>query len=51
MHYRGEGFGYDVIGPVTEFTRHFDAVQQLDSNTLELRDAAAPVVVLRCPVL
>ena len=51
MHYRGEGFGYDVLGPVTEFTRYFDAVQQLDSNTLELRDAAAPVVVLRCPAV
>lgn len=50
MHYRGEGFGYDVIGPVEDFTRHFDAVQQWDSNVLELQDAEAPVIVLRCPV-
>ena len=50
MHYRGEGFGYDVIGPVTEFTRQFDTVQQLDTNVLVLRDDLAPVIVLRCPV-
>ena len=50
VHYRGEGFGYDVIGPVEDFTRHFDAVQQWDSNVLELQDAEAPVIVLRCPV-
>ena len=24
MHYRGEGFGYDVIGPVEDFTAQFD---------------------------
>ena len=50
MHYRGADFGYDVIGPVADFTRHFDAVQSWDSNVLDLREARAPLVVLRCPV-
>ena len=50
MHYRGEGFGYDVIGPVQDFTECFEQVQCLDSNVLDPADAAAPVVVLRCPV-
>lgn len=50
MHYRGEGFGYDVIGPVQDYTECFEQVQRLDSNVLDPADAAAPVVVLRCPV-
>ena len=50
MHYRGEGFGFDVIGPVQDFTECFEQVQCLDSNVLDPADAAAPVVVLRCPV-
>ena len=50
MHYRGEGFGYDVIGPVADFTRHFDKVQSRADNVLDPREAQAPVVVLRCPV-
>ena len=50
MHYRGEGFGYDVIGPVRDFTECFAQVQHLDSNEIDPAAATAPVVVLRCPV-
>ena len=50
MHYRGAGFGYDVIGPVEDFAAQFDAVQYLDSSELDPAEANAPVVILRCPV-
>lgn len=51
MHYRGEGFGYDVIGPVENFTDKFDSVEfsadsVLDTNAMP----EASVLVLRCPV-
>lgn len=49
MHYRGEGFGYDEIGPVTEFTALFDRVAVLDDNVLDLNNAPEGVVVLNCP--
>lgn len=50
MHYRGTGFGYDVIGPVEDFTARFEQVQHWASNVIDPSEAAAPVVVLRCPV-
>ena len=50
MHYRGPGFGYDVIGPVEDFTALFDDVQLWPENTLDISEASSPVVVLRCPV-
>lgn len=50
MHYRGPGFGYDVIAPVTDFTALFDRVTVLDTNVLDLAAAPSGVVVLRCPV-
>ena len=51
MHYRGEGFGYDVIAPVEEFLALAEHVQRLDTNVLEPDKLAAPVTaVLRCPV-
>ena len=49
MHYRGEGFGYDVIGTADAFTALFDRVQTWPSNTIDPTRAEAPVVVLRCP--
>ncbi|MBR4550286.1 MAG: MBL fold metallo-hydrolase [Oscillospiraceae bacterium] len=49
MHYRGEGFGYDVIGPVEDFTHLFDTVTFRSSNVLDPAEAEG-VVVLRCPV-
>ena len=50
MHYRGAGFGYDVIGPVEDFTDRFDAVTRWPSNVLDPAEAEPGVVVLRCPV-
>lgn len=50
MHYRGAGFGYDVIGPVEAFTRHFEHVTLWPSNTLDPAEAGEGVLVLRCPV-
>ena len=51
MHYRGEGFGYDVIGPVTDFLRRRDPVLELESNVLLPESVERPCTVrLRCPV-
>ena len=50
MHYRGPGFGYDVIGPVEDFLAPEDRVLRLEDTVL---DPAAvegqAVVLLRCP--
>ena len=46
MHYRFGSRGYDVIGTLDEFTRLYDAVQYLDSDTFELTaDAPCGVIV------
>ena len=50
MHYRGEGFGYDVIGPVEDFTAQFEQVRRWASNVIDPAEADAPVVILKCPV-
>lgn len=50
MHYRGEGFGYDVIGPVEDFAGRFERVTRWPSNVLDPAEAGEGVVVLRCPV-
>ena len=50
MHYRGAGFGYDVIGPVEDFTRRFENVTNWPSNVLDPAEAWNGVLVLRCPV-
>lgn len=50
MHYRGEGFGYEVIGPVEDFAAQFGAVQRWDSNSIDPDEAQSPVVILKCPV-
>lgn len=36
MHYRGEGFGYDVIGPLKDFTSLWDHVTEYPGSKLEL---------------
>ena len=52
MHYRGPGFGYEVIGPVEDFLRHFENVTELDDNVLRPETLEGPVVVrLRCPAV
>ena len=51
MHYRGEGFGYEVIGPVEPFLRRRERVQRLESSALRPEELEKPVTaVLRCPV-
>lgn len=50
MHYRGAGFGYDVIGPVEDFLRRRGPVRELDSNVLLPETLETPCTVrLRCP--
>lgn len=49
MHYRGEGFGYDVIGPVEDFTARMDKVRFSDSSSFDPEREAEGVLVLRCP--
>ncbi len=51
MHYRGAGFGYDVIGPVENFARLCGPVLHLDSSVLCPEGLETPAtVLLRCPV-
>ena len=45
MHYRGEGFGYGVIGTVDAFTELLEPVTYLPGNCLDLAAAPAGVVV------
>ncbi len=50
MHYRGEGFGFDVLGTVEEFTKLFgeSAVTYYDANSLEINDKMpAGVAILK----
>lgn len=49
MHYRGAGFGYDVIGPVEEFTKRMEHVHFADTNVLDPAETPSGVTVLRCP--
>ncbi len=50
MHYRGEGFGYDVLGPVEDFLKLRSGVKRYDGNTLELTAATpAQTAVLAFP--
>ena len=46
MHYRGKGFGYDVIGPVESFLALAGNVKRLDgmAYTVDLADAPATIV-------
>lgn len=36
MHYRGEGFGFDVLGTVEDYTRLCDDVKVYEGNMLEV---------------
>ncbi len=52
MHYRGEGFGFDVIAPVDDFTALFENVRYADSNVLDTEGGMEEgVLVLKCPVV
>lgn len=50
MHYRGEGFGYDNIATIEDFTKLFDHVTYHDSNVLDLTEELSGVIVMKCPV-
>ena len=50
MHYRGEGFGYDVIGTVEEFTALRKDVLRADSNSFDPAEYKDRVtLVLKAP--
>lgn len=52
MHYRGEGFGFDVIAPVDDFLKLSENVHYLENNVLELSTLpeVPETVVFRCPL-
>ena len=45
MHYRGDGFGYDVLSTVDEYTRHFDNVRKV-GNIIEINNDMPEVAVM-----
>lgn len=45
MHYRGKGFGYDILSTVDEFTKHFENVREI-GKTLMVNDKMPPVAVM-----
>lgn len=50
MHYRGEGFGYDVIAPLEKYTALCPDVKYLDKSGLTLpEDEAEGTIVLKVP--
>lgn len=38
MHYRGEHFGYDVLGPVEDFLKEGDCIVRYESSIMELEE-------------
>lgn len=51
MHYRGEGFGFDVIAPVDEFLSLAKHVTYFDTNVIEPGKIDTPMTaVLKCPI-
>lgn len=50
MHYRGEGFGYPIIGKVDDFAALRCFVTCLDSSYLDIDNAPIGTAILRCPV-
>ncbi len=51
MHYRGPGFGYEVIGPAEDFLRRRSPVVELEQSCFDPADWAGPVSLrLRCPL-
>lgn len=45
MHYRGKGFGFDVLGTVDDFTANFGNVKQI-GNILTVNDKMPQVAVM-----
>ena len=48
MHYRGEGFGFDVLAPVEDYISLCDDVVYYDENTLTLtKDMPGQTAILK----
>ena len=45
MHYRGDGFGYDILETVDDFTQHFTDAREV-GNTLEVNNDMPEVAVM-----
>lgn len=45
MHYRGKGFGYDILSTVDEFTKHFENVREI-GKTLVVDDKMPSIAVM-----
>ncbi|HPS76465.1 MAG TPA: MBL fold metallo-hydrolase [Oscillospiraceae bacterium] len=51
MHYRGDGFGMDVLSTVDDFLRLCDNAETPDTNVVDFSAAARPrTVMLKCPL-
>lgn len=50
MHYRGEDYGYDVIGPLSDYTALCSDVVYLDSNSFDPADYSSKVMLVPKPV-
>ena len=51
MHYRGAGFGYDIIAENDEFLSLSENVTRIKTNVVEISpDTEAMTAVLQCPV-
>lgn len=47
MHYRGEGFGYPIIGAVDDFTAHFDKITKVErSFVIDEKEPVGCIVTL-----
>ena len=51
MHYRGEGFGYDKIGPVTEFSKLSHDVKYYGDVLEDTPETEKQTAVLKCRLL
>ena len=51
MHYRGEGFGYDVIGPLSDYTKLCSDVEYLDSSSFDPANYSGKVTLVPKPVV
>ena len=49
MHYRGAGFGYDVIGPLAPFTDQCSNVVSYEGSRLEITPQTPPQVAVLTP--
>lgn len=50
MHFRGPGFGYEEIGPVSAFTARFEKVWTAEGSSVELTEAPDGVLLFSRPL-